>query len=75
VVQRRAQRGENCSTAIRHPHRGDPLSVDKRLFGEPWRFSETPAHIGVAPQLGARQRRRARLYPAQIEDFRERKII
>src|ERR1700674_3862791 len=58
----------------------DYPKYDKRLkvHGSPWHFSETPARAGVAPELGAdNETVLAELgyTPAQIEDFRERKII
>ena len=49
-----------------------------RVHGSPWQFSETPAHIGIAPELGADNDTvlaEIGYTPAQIEDFRERKII
>jgi crotonobetainyl-CoA:carnitine CoA-transferase CaiB-like acyl-CoA transferase len=49
-----------------------------KVHGSPWHFSETPAHIGIAPELGAdNDEILAELgyTSAQIEDFRERKII
>jgi crotonobetainyl-CoA:carnitine CoA-transferase CaiB-like acyl-CoA transferase len=56
------------------------LKYDKRLkvHGSPWHFSETPAQIGVAPELGAHNDEILAdlgYSPAQIRDFRERKII
>jgi crotonobetainyl-CoA:carnitine CoA-transferase CaiB-like acyl-CoA transferase len=53
---------------------------DKRLkvHGSPWHFSETPAQIGVAPELGAdNDEVLAGLgySPAQIDDLRDRQII
>ncbi len=61
-------------TEIDYPEYGKTLKV----HGSPWHFSETPAQIGVAPKLGAdNDEILARLgyTPAQIEDFRDRKII
>jgi len=61
-------------TEIDYPKHGKRLKV----HGSPWHFSETPAQIGVAPELGAdNDEILARLgySPAQIEDLRERKII
>ncbi len=61
-------------TEIDYPKHGKRLKV----HGSPWHFSETPAHIGIAPELGAdNDEALAELgySPAQIEDFRERKII
>jgi crotonobetainyl-CoA:carnitine CoA-transferase CaiB-like acyl-CoA transferase len=61
-------------TEIEYPKHGKKLKV----HGTPWQFSETPAHIGIAPELGAHNDEvLASLgYSAkQIEDLRERKII
>jgi crotonobetainyl-CoA:carnitine CoA-transferase CaiB-like acyl-CoA transferase len=61
-------------TEIDYPKYGKRLKV----HGSPWHFSETPAHIGIAPGLGAdNDKILAELgySPAQIEDLRERKII
>ena len=38
-------------TEVEYPKYGKTLKV----HGTPWQFSETPARIGVAPELGARQ--------------------
>ena len=49
-----------------------------KVHGSPWHFSETPARLGVAPELGAdNDTVLAGLgyTPAQIVDLRERKII
>ena len=49
-----------------------------KVHGSPWHFSETPAQIGIAPELGAHNDEilaRLGYTPAQIEAFRERKII
>jgi len=48
---------------IEYPKYGKTLKV----HGSPWQFSETPAKIGMAPELG--------YSPAQIAGFREREII
>jgi crotonobetainyl-CoA:carnitine CoA-transferase CaiB-like acyl-CoA transferase len=61
-------------TEIAYPSHGKRLKV----HGSPWHFSETPARVGVAPELG--DHNEAALAelgytPAQIDDFRERKII
>jgi crotonobetainyl-CoA:carnitine CoA-transferase CaiB-like acyl-CoA transferase len=61
-------------TEIDYPKYGKRLKV----HGSPWHFSETPAQVGIAPELGAHNDEilAALGYtPAQIEDFRERKII
>ena len=61
-------------TEIDYPKYGKRLKV----HGLPWHFSETPAQIGIAPKLGAHNDdvlAELGYTPAQIEDFRERKII
>ena len=61
-------------TEIDYPKHGKRLKV----HGSPWHFSETPARIGIAPELGAHN---AEVLGglgyslAQIEDLQERKII
>ena len=60
-------------TEIDYPKYGKRLKV----HGSPWHFSETPACIGIAPELGADcDEILAGLgyTPAQIEDLRERGI-
>jgi len=59
---------------VDYPKHGKRLKV----HGSPWRFSETPAQVGIAPELGAHNDEilaRLGYTPAQIDDFRERKII
>jgi crotonobetainyl-CoA:carnitine CoA-transferase CaiB-like acyl-CoA transferase len=61
-------------TEIDYPKHGKRLKV----HGSPWNFSETPAHIGVAPELGAHNDKALAglgYTPAQIQDLRERGII
>jgi crotonobetainyl-CoA:carnitine CoA-transferase CaiB-like acyl-CoA transferase len=61
-------------TEVAYPEYGKTLKV----HGSPWHFSETPPHIGVAPKLGADNDEilAALGYTAaQIENFRDRKII
>jgi crotonobetainyl-CoA:carnitine CoA-transferase CaiB-like acyl-CoA transferase len=61
-------------TEIDYPKHGKKLKV----HGSPWRFSETPAQVGIAPELGAHNDEILAglgYTPAQIEDLRERKII
>jgi crotonobetainyl-CoA:carnitine CoA-transferase CaiB-like acyl-CoA transferase len=61
-------------TEVDYPEYGKTLKV----HGSPWHFSETPAHVGVAPELGAHNDAALTelgYSPAQIEDLRERKII
>jgi crotonobetainyl-CoA:carnitine CoA-transferase CaiB-like acyl-CoA transferase len=61
-------------TEVAYPEHGKTLKV----HGSPWHFSETPAQIGVAPELGAdNDEILADLgyTPTQIEDIRDKKII
>ncbi len=61
-------------TEVEYPKHGKTLKV----HGTPWRFSETPAKIGVAPELGADNAAVLAglgYSAAQIQDLRERKII
>src|SRR6201998_4168824 len=61
-------------TEIDYPKHGKRLKV----HGSPGHFSETPAPTGVAPELGAHNDEILAglgYTPAQIEGFRERKII
>jgi crotonobetainyl-CoA:carnitine CoA-transferase CaiB-like acyl-CoA transferase len=59
---------------MEYPKHGKTLKV----HGTPWQFSETPAHIGVAPELGADNDAvlgELGFGAAEIAEFRERKII
>ena len=59
---------------IDYPKYGKRLKV----HGSPWQFSETPARIGTAPELGADNDVVLAEFgytPAQIRDLRGRKII
>jgi crotonobetainyl-CoA:carnitine CoA-transferase CaiB-like acyl-CoA transferase len=59
---------------VNYPKYGKRLKV----HGSPWRFSETPAHFGIAPELGAHNDEilaELGYTPAELENFRERKII
>ena len=61
-------------TEIDYPKYGKRLKV----HGSPWQFSETPAHAGIASELGAHNDEilaELGYTPTQIEGFRERKII
>jgi crotonobetainyl-CoA:carnitine CoA-transferase CaiB-like acyl-CoA transferase len=61
-------------TEIEYPKYGRRLKV----HGSPWHFSETPAYIGIAPELGAHSDEILAglgYTPAQIEGLRERGII
>ena len=57
-----------------YPEIGETLKV----HGTPWRFSETPAEIGVAPKLGEHNEEilgRLGYDEAALEGLRERKVI
>ncbi|HXA25254.1 MAG TPA: CaiB/BaiF CoA-transferase family protein [Acetobacteraceae bacterium] len=59
---------------LEYPKHGKTLKV----HGTPWQFSETPARIGVAPQLGEHNDEALTglgYNVEQIRDLRERKII
>jgi crotonobetainyl-CoA:carnitine CoA-transferase CaiB-like acyl-CoA transferase len=59
---------------VEYPDFGKTLKV----HGSPWRFSETPAKIGVAPKLGAHTNEvleRLGYSTDRIRDLREQKII
>ena len=59
---------------VEYPKHGKKLKV----HGSPWQFSETPARIGVAPELGAHNDevlKSVGYSAAEIEEFRERKVI
>ncbi len=59
---------------VEYPKHGKTLKV----HGTPWKFSETPARIGVAPELGADNDAvlgELGFGAAEIAEFRERKII
>ncbi len=61
-------------TDVTYPKHGKTLKV----HGSPWRFSETPAKIGVAPELGADNDTVLTSLgygAARIQDLRDRKII
>jgi crotonobetainyl-CoA:carnitine CoA-transferase CaiB-like acyl-CoA transferase len=61
-------------TEVDYPKYGKTLKV----HGPPWHFSETPADIGIAPELGAQNDEVLAVLgytPAEIDDLRERKII
>jgi crotonobetainyl-CoA:carnitine CoA-transferase CaiB-like acyl-CoA transferase len=59
---------------IEYPKHGKTLKV----HGTPWKFSETPAKIGVAPELGSDNETILSglgYSAARIQDLRDRKII
>jgi len=61
-------------TEVEYPKHGKKLKV----HGTPWRFSETPAKIGVAPDLGADNDAvltRIGYSAKEIADFRQRRIV
>ena len=58
----------------------DYAKYGKRLkvHGSPWHFSETPARIGIAPELGAHNDEilaELGYTSAQIDDLRQRKVV
>jgi crotonobetainyl-CoA:carnitine CoA-transferase CaiB-like acyl-CoA transferase len=61
-------------TEVDYPKHGKTLKV----HGTPWHFSETPARIGVAPQLGEHNDEvlgGLGYSEEQIRSFREHKVI
>jgi len=61
-------------TEIDYPKHGKRLKV----HGSPWQFSETPAKIGIAPELGADNEAvlgELGYSSAEIQELRERQVI
>ena len=61
-------------TEVEYPKHGKKLKV----HGSPWHFSETPAKVGVAPELGEHNDEVLKGIGYSAEDiagFRERKVI
>src|SRR5205823_10917166 len=61
-------------TEVDYPKYGKTLKV----HGSPWHFSETPTHIGIAPELGAHNDEilgDLGYSPAEIQDLRDKRII
>jgi crotonobetainyl-CoA:carnitine CoA-transferase CaiB-like acyl-CoA transferase len=61
-------------TEVEYPKYGKSLKV----HGTPWQFSETPARIGIAPELGEHNDEvlaSLGYREAEIADFRQRKVI
>ena len=61
-------------TEVEYPKYGKTLKV----HGSPWRFSETPAQIGIAPELGEHNVElltRLGYSDAQIQELREKQVI
>lgn len=61
-------------TEVEYPKHGKKLKV----HGSPWQFSETPAKIGVAPELGEHNDavlKEIGYSAADIQELRERKVI
>jgi crotonobetainyl-CoA:carnitine CoA-transferase CaiB-like acyl-CoA transferase len=61
-------------TEVEYPKYGKKLKV----HGSPWHFSETPPKIGIGPELGEHNDdvlKEIGYTSAEIDDFRERKII
>ena len=61
-------------TEVEYPRHGKKLKV----HGSPWQFSETPARIGIAPELGEHNEAvltEIGYSAADIQAFRDRKVI
>jgi crotonobetainyl-CoA:carnitine CoA-transferase CaiB-like acyl-CoA transferase len=61
-------------TEVDYPKYGKRLKV----HGSPWQFSETPVHIGIAPELGEHNvpiLTRLGYSAAQIQELREKNVI
>jgi len=61
-------------TEVEYPKYGKKLKV----HGSPWNFSETPARIGIAPELGEHNEAvltELGYSTAEIQGFRDRKVI
>jgi len=61
-------------TEVEYPKLGRKLKV----HGSPWQFSETPARIGIAPELGEHNEAvlaELGYSTAEIQGFRDRKVI
>jgi crotonobetainyl-CoA:carnitine CoA-transferase CaiB-like acyl-CoA transferase len=61
-------------TEVEYPKHGKKLKV----HGSPWQFSETPAQVGVAPELGEHNEpvlEEIGYSAAEIQGFRDRKVI
>jgi crotonobetainyl-CoA:carnitine CoA-transferase CaiB-like acyl-CoA transferase len=61
-------------TEVEYPKHGKKLKV----HGSPWQFSETPAQVGVAPELGEHNEpvlKEIGYSAAEIQGFRDRKVI
>ncbi len=61
-------------TEVEYPKHGKTLKV----HGSPWQFSETPARVGIAPELGEHNEAvltEIGYSAAEIEGFRARKVI
>ena len=61
-------------TEVEYPKYGKKLKV----HGSPWHFSETPARIGIAPEVGEHNEavlKEIGYSAAEIQGFRDRKVI
>jgi crotonobetainyl-CoA:carnitine CoA-transferase CaiB-like acyl-CoA transferase len=64
----------NYITEVDYPEYGKKLKV----HGSPWQFSETPAHIGIAPELGEHNvpiLTRLGYTEAQIQALKDKNVI
>jgi hypothetical protein len=74
AVSSEAQRGAMLQTL------NALFATDSRdkVHGSPWQFSETPAHIGIAPELGEHNvpiLTRLGYTEAQIQELKEKHVI
>jgi crotonobetainyl-CoA:carnitine CoA-transferase CaiB-like acyl-CoA transferase len=61
-------------TEVEYPRHGKKLKV----HGSPWQFSETPAKVGIAPELGEHNEdvlKEIGYSAVEIQGFRDRKVI
>ena len=61
-------------TEVEYPKHGKKLKV----HGSPWQFSETPAKLGIAPELGEHNEEvlsELGYSAAEIKDLKARKVI
>jgi crotonobetainyl-CoA:carnitine CoA-transferase CaiB-like acyl-CoA transferase len=61
-------------TEVEYPKYGKKLKV----HGSPWNFSETPAKVGIAPEVGEHNEevlKEIGYSDADIQDFRDKRVI